>query len=278
MKILAIGDFHGKFPEKLWKEAKNADIILCTGDFADADKIRKIIFKHWTTKKWWEVVGMKKAAKLERDSFNSGLKILRGLNSISKKIYFVWGNADFYEEFDSSEPRELMPGFYDNRVKKMKNLFLIDKKKKRINGIDLIGHGGYLDPTEYIKNPIDKEKSKQKKRLARYIRDERKLNKLLKKEKPGKFIFLIHYTPYKIFDKITNKKSPMYGKNMGFKPYNEIIRKYKPILVICGHLHENQGKQKLGKSWIVNPGAAYNGKAALIELEGERVKSIRFLR
>lgn len=35
MKILAIGDFHGKFPGKLKKLIKkeNPDLILCTGDF-----------------------------------------------------------------------------------------------------------------------------------------------------------------------------------------------------------------------------------------------------
>jgi hypothetical protein len=35
MKILAIGDFHGKFPEKLRKLAKDVNLILSVRDFAD---------------------------------------------------------------------------------------------------------------------------------------------------------------------------------------------------------------------------------------------------
>ena len=33
MKILAIGDFHGKFPMKLKKLAKSADLIVSVGDY-----------------------------------------------------------------------------------------------------------------------------------------------------------------------------------------------------------------------------------------------------
>ncbi len=278
MKILAIGDFHGKFPEKLKREAMKADLILVTGDFANSDKIRKIIFKHWTAKRWWEVAGMKKAAKLEKESFDSGLRVLKELNSIKKKVYFVWGNADFYKEFVTSEPSELMPGFYDNKIKKMKNLIPIDRKKKKVDGIDLIGHGKYLNPTEFIINPIDQDEKKQERRFRGYKRDEKRLNKLFLKYKPKNFIFLMHYTPYKILDKVNYKGSPTNNKNIGFEPYNKIIKKYKPLLVICGHVHENQGKQKLGKSWVVNPGAAKEGRAALINVEKERVKSIKFLR
>jgi hypothetical protein len=42
VKILAIGDFHGKFPEKLKKIIKKEKInlIVSVGDYADANKIR----------------------------------------------------------------------------------------------------------------------------------------------------------------------------------------------------------------------------------------------
>jgi Icc-related predicted phosphoesterase len=160
----------------------------------------------------------------------------------------------------------------------MKNLILVDRKKARTCDFDIIGHGRYLDPTEYIKNPIDKLKSKQKKRLARYLRDEKKLDRLLKKEKLGKFIFLTHYPPYGLFDKAEIKGSPMYGKHLGFQPYNKLIKKYRPFLVVFGHMHENQGKKRIGKIWFVNPGSARNGGAALIELDGEKVKNIKFLK
>src|SRR3989344_4808046 len=137
MRILAIGDFHGKFPQKLKREVKKKDIdlVLCTGDYANGDKIRKIIFKHWTDKKWYDFVGLKKAKQLEKESFNSGLDILKKLNSLSKKIYIIFGNTDFYRDYTTSEPSIIMPGFYEDKISKMKNIFLIDKKKKKIKDL-----------------------------------------------------------------------------------------------------------------------------------------------
>ena len=280
MKILAIGDFHGKFPEKLKKEARKADLILSTGDFADTDKRRKIIFKHWTSKKWWEVIGEKKAKKLEKESFYSGVRILKELNKICKKSYVIWGNGDFYKEHGTSEPDSIMPGYYEDRLKRMKNILLIDRKKKKIGKMCIIGHGGYVDVTEFIKHPIDREKKKQKIRLKRYEESERELFNLFKAKKPKDFIFLIHYTPYKIFDIAHYKSSPMHGKHVGFEPYNQIIRKYKPLLVICGHMHEYQGMKKLGKTMIVATGPAFEGKAAIIEIDEKKRKviNVKFIR
>jgi Icc-related predicted phosphoesterase len=280
MKILAIGDFHGKLPGKLIREAEKADLVISAGDFANADKIRKIIFRNWAMK-WFEVIGVRDAKKLERDSYNSGLEIMKKLNKIGKKVYFVWGNSDFYKEYSTSEPLSIMPGFFDDKLKNLKNLELVDKKMRKINSVEIIGSGGYVDVTEFIKNSVDKRKDKQRKRKARYDQDARNLGKLFgkKKPKPG-FIFLTHYTPYKCLDKVNFKDSPMNGKYVGWEPYNKIILKYKPALVICGHMHENQGKCKIGNSIVINPGAAGEGRAAVIEFDevGRRVISVEFLK
>jgi len=283
MKILIIGDFHGKFPEKLYRIAKSKeiDLIISTGDFANVDKIRKLIFKNWTEKHWAEVIGLKKTKQLEKESFDSGLKILKKLNSLGKKVYIIFGNSDFYKDFPTEVPKSLILGDYNNKIKRLKNLILADKKKKKISGFELVGHGGYVDVTEFIKKPIDKEKKKQQKRLKRYRKDEQKLKNLFLKKKPKKgFIFLIHYTPYGIFDKVKLKSSPMYGKHVGWQPYNNIIKRYKPAFVICGHMHENHGKKSMGKSIIINPGPAYEGKAGIIEIDEnkKRIKSIKFVK
>jgi len=282
MKVLVIGDFHGKFPAKLKKQIKNVDLVLCTGDFANIDKIRKYIFKYWTSKKWYEVTGLSKARKIEKECFNSGMDILKDLNSSGKKVYFIWGNADFYENFKELKknmPKSLYPGDYNNKIRKFKNLILVDKKKRKINGLEVIGHGGYIDVTEFIKNPIDEDKKRRKERLRRYKKTEQKLKRLFSDKKPKKdFIFLIHYTPYGIFDKVKFKSSPMYGKHVGFEPYNKIIKKYRPLLVICGHMHEYQGIKKLYGVPIINPGEAGKGKAVIVELDKGRVKNIKFLR
>jgi Icc-related predicted phosphoesterase len=278
MKILAIGDFHGKFPEKLKRGAKKADLVLCTGDYVDAEKIRKLVFKNWKNKSWIDAVGKKKAKKLEKECFNSGLRILRELDSIGKKVFVIFGNTDFYKRDAYLEPKDISPGYFDDIIRKSKNLSLVDRSKRKFKDIEIIGHGGYLDITDWIKHPIDKEKKKQKIRFARYNDYKKKLFRLFSRKKPKNFIFLTHYTPYKIFDKVKIKKSPIYGRHAGFEPYNQVIKKYQPLLAICGHMHEYQGMKKLGKTTIIATGPAYEGKAALIDIEGKKIKSIKFLR
>ena len=278
MKILAIGDFHGKFPEKLKREAEKVDVILSPGDFANADKIRKLIFKHWTDKKWFEVVGLRKARALEKESFNSGLDVLKGLNKIGKKFYFVWGNTDFYK--DASIKDDISPGEYNDNIRKMENVISVDRRKKKIYGLEIVGHGGYVDVTQYIKDRMDADEKRHKERLKRYNKTKEKLFDIFDNKPDKDFIFLIHYSPYGVFDKVKYKGSPMNGKHVGFEPYNRIIKKYKPLLVISGHMHEYQGVKKMGRSLIVNPGPAFEGKAAVIDVdeENKKIKSVRFVR
>ena len=281
MKLIAIGDFHGKLPLKLKAKIKkeNPDIILCTGDFANADKIRKIIFKNWTDKPWYEVVGLKKAKKMERESFDSGLNLIKEINSLNKKTFIIWGNTDFYKS--TLFKGELSPGFYENKIKKLKNIKLIEKKKikpEELN-VEIVGHGGYLDVTEYIKSPIHEDIETQEKVIKRYKKAEFQLNKLFNKTHPKKgFIFLIHYPPYKFFDKVDFKSSPMHGKHVCFAPYNKIIKKYQPSLVICGHMHEHQGMKTLGKTKIIAHGPASEGKAAIIEIDKSNKTKVRFIK
>ena len=89
MRFLLVGDFHGKFPSKLKNKIKKEkfDYILCTGDLANLDKIRKYIFKYWTTQVWWQAIGIKKARKIEKESFDSGLRILKELGG---ELFGVW--------------------------------------------------------------------------------------------------------------------------------------------------------------------------------------------
>jgi len=282
MKILAIGDFHGKFPEKLKKEARKADIILCNGDIAGMPEIRKLLFSYWKKGKiWHEEIGLKKAKKLIQKDYRQGIKILRELNRLNKKVILVFGNSDYYKSWMFKDDK-LSPGHYENIIKKLKNIKLIHKKTARADGLTIIGHGGYLDITEYLKPKTleNIRKRKHDKLVERYLKEEKEVLDLFRKNKSKlkNFIFLAHYTPYKVLDFIKNKNSPLKGTHAGFEPYNAVIKKYEPIICICGHMHESQGTKKLGKTIVINPGPAYEGKAALIELEGQKIKSIKFIK
>ncbi len=73
----------------------------------------------------------------------------------------------------------------------------------------------------------------------------------VKKIAKEKLIFLTHMPPY-------NTKLdylPRYKKRAGSLSSLKFIKETKPILVVCGHLHENFNKHDyIGKTLVINPG------------------------
>jgi putative phosphoesterase len=68
--------------------------------------------------------------------------------------------------------------------------------------------------------------------------------------KPGKKIILItHGPPY------GTKLDLIIDEYAGCKSITEFVKKAKPVLLVCGHLHENRGvEEKMGNTLAVNPG------------------------
>jgi Icc-related predicted phosphoesterase len=73
-------------------------------------------------------------------------------------------------------------------------------------------------------------------------------------------ILVTHSPPYGLQDKI------FLGFHAGSKYIRYIIDKYKPRLVLCGHIHENPGFVKYKKTIVVNCSIGKTGSGALIEL------------
>lgn len=86
--------------------------------------------------------------------------------------------------------------------------------------------------------------------------------KILKEnDLPDKKIVLIsHKPPYGAQDKI------FIGMHGGSKDLREIVEKYKPFLVLCGHIHEDPGFSKIGETVVVNCSMGKRGEGAFIEL------------
>ncbi|MDZ7359918.1 MAG: metallophosphoesterase family protein [candidate division KSB1 bacterium] len=61
------------------------------------------------------------------------------------------------------------------------------------------------------------------------------------------------------------------GANLGSIAVRSWIDKVKPILVVCGHIHEARGQAKIGETVVVNCGPAKNGYYAVAEV-GNLVK------
>jgi Icc-related predicted phosphoesterase len=73
-------------------------------------------------------------------------------------------------------------------------------------------------------------------------------------------ILVSHKPPYGAQDKI------FIGMHGGSKELREIIDKYKPRLVLCGHIHEDPGFTKIGETFIVNCSMGKRGDGALLEI------------
>ncbi|MEM1585967.1 MAG: metallophosphoesterase family protein [Candidatus Bathyarchaeia archaeon] len=81
-------------------------------------------------------------------------------------------------------------------------------------------------------------------------------------------IILVSHTP----PKNTRLDRTFLGVHAGSISVRKFIEENKPILVLCGHIHEAKGSDRIGNSIIVNPGPAKQGNYALITLEDGEVK------
>ncbi len=118
----------------------------------------------------------------------------------------------------------------------------------------------------------------KKKRLKYRKKHEKQEKSLFSKKSNNLDILLAHYPPYGYFDKVDYPgENPMNGKHVGFKPYTKYIKKFKPKLFICGHMHEYQGVKKLDDTLILTTGAAKEGKAAVLEYDDNKKIKIKLI-
>jgi Icc-related predicted phosphoesterase len=76
-----------------------------------------------------------------------------------------------------------------------------------------------------------------------------------------KTILITHIPPYETQDKV------FVGVFGGSIELRNLIEKYKPILVLCGHIHENPGYIEVFNSIIVNCSMGKRGEGAIIEIK-----------
>jgi Icc-related predicted phosphoesterase len=272
MKILAMGDFHGKFPDKLKKEAKNVDLILCVGDLADTSILRKLEFKHWNEKKpIEEIVGEKRYRKILEKTIKSMDLLLKKLKSLRKRVITIYGNSDI---LDKEAKKYGLKGF-ETKCKRI-GITLLKTNIINLDSFTLAGFSGYRGAMSKYLIKID---AKKKKKIQKFNKNwQKRLKNISKKIGNKNTIFLAHDVPRGYFDKVMYKKSPMNGKHVGDEYFTEYIKKYQPQLFLCGHMHEYQGLKKLGKTSIINVGDGAEGKGTIIELNEGKVKKIKFIR
>lgn len=297
MKILFIGDLHGRMPRIHFKDF---DVIVQVGDVCDDREIGKIwkeIFKNPKDISYEEYiqkfVGEKKLKQMEKRSLERGNEVLKYLDSFGKPILFVPGNWD--QSYGPSRIKNMdksdynyMKAFFDwylgektNLVltKGIKNLVDLPFQLRELFGINFIGYGNSSGPERLRSKKVnlnENEKEKLIGALNKIINKLENVFRLRNKKKPT--IFLSHNIPYRTkLDVIKNKKNAANNRHVGSIIARKMCVKYKPALCLGGHVHEGKGKDKIGKTIVVNAGYGRDAQVLIdFDVSKNKVKSVKF--
>ena len=59
------------------------------------------------------------------------------------------------------------------------------------------------------------------------------------------------------------------GKHVGSRAVRQFVEQVQPALLLCGHIHESRGVDRLGATTLVNCGPAFAGQYAVAELDSQ---------
>ncbi|MBU2104810.1 MAG: metallophosphoesterase [Nanoarchaeota archaeon] len=255
MKILVVGDPHGKILKKI---PKNIDLILITGDLGKTGLARKMFFENIKRKQKGldeieETPGFIK--KVWKEIYVSTIKVLRHFSKIAP-VYFILGNVGTNTDAETKKEEEKL-GIKLPRIRaginKIKNAHLVRNQVRTINGLR-IGFLEYFADVGWFRElgvKDAKRRSKSNKETAKVRRILRNFKKL--------DILVSHQPPYGILDKISGAYGApknWWGKHAGSKVVLDYIKKSQPKYVFCGHIHEGKGKKKVGKTIVINAGVS----------------------
>jgi hypothetical protein len=168
-------------------------------------------------------------------SYDLAKEFLKLLAKSKCPVLFVPGNCD---------PSELVQGV---RIRGVSNLHGTCKVQ---NDLCFVGVGGSPPSPFFTLNEFSEERILGTLENAYGEVDETK-----------KLILVSHSPPYN-----TRLDATSLGKHVGSRAVRRFIEDKKPILAVCGHIHEARGVDRLGSTAMVNPGPASRGYCAKIAI------------
>src|SRR3989338_748865 len=155
---------------------------------------------------------------------NKILSLMRKLDAIGKPVMLVNGNHE----------DEMLVAEICRTLKNVKQIHRKVYGNNEFQDYVFIGHGG--EGFDTVSEDFERFSASAMKKI-----------KLLKKQ-GKKIIFITHQPPH-------NTKVDYIWSHHGNKSYTRFARKFQPLLHVCGHLHETQGKHdRIGKTLVINPG------------------------
>lgn len=280
MKILVVGDPHGKTKNISKKNLKDIDVVIITGDLGKVDIARKKAFENVTRKKQ----GLEEkdytpaeSKKAYMEIYNSSIDVVKKYPKIAP-TYSILGNVgDTIIQERERQKEEKKYGIKLPSLRKglnnLKNFNLVKNKIRKIKG-QRIGFLEYFIDECWVKNF---KPGNYKEKMAGAREDTRKAKKVLKNFNKTD-ILVCHQPPYGYLDKVVNPKAPKHwqGKHAGSKTILNYIKKHKPKYVFCGHIHESKGHSQIGKTQIYNLG--WHGDYLVLDTEKNKILESNFLK
>ncbi len=302
MKFLIIGDLHGKKPKI---KVKDFDYVIVPGDVCSDNHFRPIwkkYFKYYNLCEKKETIPLdldtfiKKKLKIkasemnkkERESLKKGNQILKFLDSFGKPIFFVPGNWDQsypQEEFATGTLLRRQRSIYKHftyptnpKLKKgLKNLRDAHLKLYKLKEFNFIGYGlTQIPEIPHGRRVKNKKHLVTMKKIYNKLFDRLK-NPYMRRNKKVPTILLSHNVPFNTkLDLVNNPNTWAHKQHYGSKITRDFIKKYQPAICIGGHIHENKGKIKIGKTICINAGFGPNVNTTF-EIKNGKIKNIKFL-
>lgn len=303
MKVLVIGDLHGRKPLIHFKEF---DCIVQIGDVCDDSEFRPYINKIFhLLKQGKEVLGIdefiiskigkKGFNRMVNESISKGYEILKYLDSFGKPVFFVPGNWD--ESYGKTKIKNIDKSSY-NYLKAFFDFYLHGKANKKLlkglknvrdchfnnyffKELNFVGYGLSSGPELLSDRKMNLELNKKERAIL--IEESKKLygklkNVYEKRNKQFSVFFISHNIPFKTrLDVVKNEKSYAHKKHLGSSIARKFCEKCKPLICVGGHIHECAGKDKIGRTLVINPGFGRNANV-LVDIDGlnRRIRKVEF--
>ena len=169
-------------------------------------------------------------------------KVLEEIAVVSIPIFYIPGNMDSKKSGDIE----------------FSNIFPLHGRMKKFSDIYFIGLGSSN------KTPFQ----------TPYTLSEKKLTEILEQAytqvPKGKPLFVISHAPpfNSEADKLHN------GEHVGSTAVVEFIAKTKPLVILCGHIHESKSVSMIDNTLCVNPGPARHRNVVIIDITKNKGKYV----
>ena len=243
MRILVLSDFHGEFEvlsglKDVVKREKPEIIVFCGDIVKGKARGDEWLEANATDRKPdSSLINIQLEHEDELYTYN---KFFEAMNSFALPVLVIPGNID--------APEKLYTEVVKGIRQKLRNIHLIHKKTYRHLEVVFQGFGGEI--TKGRKEDFF---------VLMYPRDE-----VLKGlEKASNMILVLHSPPRASLVDLEGVR------HRGSEAVNDILEELKPIACFCGHVHNAKGREKIGSTVVINPGAMKYGNYTVVDIKGK---------